>query len=483
MILLAISVICAVCAVLATVLCLSSRQECLSLRYELDRLNDERNIVIDFLHRIAEDVGNGASRQEMFNAIVRATATACGAMGACVYERLPDGKFKSAATEGLFPPLTRKIPAQEKNQTRSKFLEEAMEGEIVEPNEGIVGEVVRDNRGTLIKDAIKDPRVIEHADSALKIRSLMVVPVSFRETHYGALAVANPINGKSFSQTDFSLALSLGEQAGVALHNLDAVSALIMKNKMDFDLRLASSVQRYLLPSHMPKSDKLEFAVKYFPQQLIGGDFYDFFKLSNGKFALVIGDVSGKGVSAAILMALCQTKLRYIAYTNKSPAETLKILNSEMLSAMRADMFITMVYAIIDTVESKITFARAGHELPMLYKAKNPDAPAELIKGEGMAVGMVEPELFNESISDTTVPFLRGDVFALYTDGMTETLNAGGEEFGGRRLAQTLSALSSRNAQEIADGLIKSVERFKGDTSTPYSDDLTLLIVKNCNNI
>lgn len=147
----------------------------------------------------------------------------------------------------------------------------------------------------------------------------MVVPLIFRGQLSGVLAVANPISGRAFTDTEFSLAKSLGEQCALALQNAEAVSALLMRNKLEFDLRLASSIQRYLLPENLPQTDSLEFAVKYLPQQLIGGDFYDFFKLPHGKIGVVIGDVSGKGIPAAILMALCQTKLRYIAMSLANP--------------------------------------------------------------------------------------------------------------------------------------------------------------------
>ena len=188
---------------------------------------------------------------------------------------------------------------------RAKYIEDALMAETIEPNEGILGEVAASGRSVLIKDALKDPRIIKHDDESLKIRSFMVVPLIFRGQLSGVLAVANPISGRAFTDTEFSLAKSLGEQCALALQNAEAVSALLMRNKLEFDLRLASSIQRYLLPENLPQTDSLEFAVKYLPQQLIGGDFYDFFKLPHGKIGVVIGDVSGKGIPAAILMALC----------------------------------------------------------------------------------------------------------------------------------------------------------------------------------
>lgn len=443
---------------------------------ELDRLREERQVIIDFLHRSADDIGSGSNREKIYKRTVRATALSCGAMSACVYEKTADGKLVAKACEGLFPPQTKKIGRRKNGELRAKYIEDALMAETIEPNEGILGEVAASGRGVLIKDALKDPRIIKHDDESLKIRSFMVVPLIFRGQLSGVLAVANPISGRAFTDTEFSLAKSLGEQCALALQNAEAVSALLMRNKLEFDLRLASSIQRYLLPENLPQTESLEFAVKYLPQQLIGGDFYDFFKLPHGKIGVVIGDVSGKGIPAAILMALCQTKLRYIAMSGKSPAQTLCLLNSEMVHAMRSDMFITIIYLVIDPKSGEARFARAGHEPPLLARTDSDEA-AQPLKSSGMALGMVSEELFDEVMEDASFKMNSGDVLVLYTDGLTEAANPEGGEFTAKKLAQTISTLCSRNANDLNDEIIKSVEAFMGP-GNKYGDDLTLLTVK-----
>lgn len=443
---------------------------------ELDRLREERQVIIDFLHRSADDIGSGANREKIYKRTVRATALSCGAMSACVYEKTADGKLVAKACEGLFPPQTKKIGRRKNGELRAKYIEDALIAETIEPNEGILGEVAASGRGVLIKDALKDPRIIKHDDESLKIRSFMAVPLIFRGQLSGVLAVANPISGRAFTDTEFSLAKSLGEQCALALQNAEAVSALLMRNKLEFDLRLASSIQRYLLPENLPQTESLEFAVKYLPQQLIGGDFYDFFKLPHGKIGVVIGDVSGKGIPAAILMALCQTKLRYIAMSGKSLAQTLCLLNSEMVHAMRSDMFITIIYLVIDPKSGEARFARAGHEPPLLARADSDEA-AQPLKSSGMALGMVSEELFDEVMEDASFKMNSGDVLVLYTDGLTEAANPEGGEFTAKKLAQTISTLCSRNANDLNDEIIKSVEAFMGP-GNKYGDDLTLLTVK-----
>jgi len=477
MIYVVVSILCLALTGVIFMLYCRARYQLVILRDDLDRVAEEKNIIIEFLHKTAEEIGADADRNKLYRHIVRATALSCGAMSACVYEKLENGTLKAVAVEGLFPPQTVKISKQKNTQLRSEFLENSLNDEIVEPNEGLIGEVSSGLKGVLIKDAAKDPRIIKHEDESFKVRSIMFVPMVFAGQLHGVLAVANPISGKSFTETDFSLAKSLGEQAGLAIHNSEAVSALIVKSKLEFDLKLASSVQRYLLPAQLPTSSQIECAVKYRPQKLIGGDFYDFFKLDNDKLGVVIGDVSGKGVSAAILMTLCQTTLRYLAPNFTSPSDALKALNSEMVRAMRSDMFITMIYAVIDTRSSTITLARAGHEQPLLCRQTSEfEAVTQKIKSAGMAVGMVSEELFNEAIEDKCVPFEKGDIFVLYTDGITEATDKNGNEFSTAKLAQTVSTLFTRTAQDMNREIIKSVERFT--RKADYHDDLTLLTIK-----
>ena len=162
--------------------------------------------------------------------------------------------------------------------------------------------------------------------------------------------------------------------------------------------------------------------------------------------------------------------------SGKSPAQTLCLLNSEMVHAMRSDMFITIIYLVIDPESGEAKFARAGHEPPLLARADSDEA-AQPLKSSGMALGMVSEELFDEVMEDASFKMNSGDVLVLYTDGLTEAANPEGGEFTAKKLAQTISTLRSRNANDLNDEIIKSVESFMGP-GNKYGDDLTLLTVK-----
>src|SRR5690606_34479414 len=197
------------------------------------------------------------------------------------------------------------------------------------------------------------------------------------------------------------------------------------KKKLDLDLSLASNVQQMLLPKEYPAIPKLEIDAVYIPAQKVGGDLYDFIPLSGNRLAVAIADVSGKGIPASLLMTICRCNLRHYSALHDSPARVLMELNRSMAPDMRKDMFITLVYAIIDMDKDEIVFARAGHELPLLSR-RDPEksiVATEMLQSEGIAVGLVESDLFDSVIEDKQVPFEQGNVLVFYTDGVTEATN------------------------------------------------------------
>ncbi len=247
---------------------------------------------------------------------------------------------------------------------------------------------------------------------------------------------------------------------------------------MDLDLSIASGIQQMLLPSHAATFPGLDLDARYTPAQKVSGDLYDLIPLSGTRLGVVVADVSGKGVPASLLMAICRTHLRQLAPRYESPAKALVELNRVLETDIRAGLYITMLYAIVDSARATVTFARAGHELALFARRDRASgiSRTEFIGGEGMAVGMVPDELFSSVITDRTEPFEPGDVMVLYTDGITEAANEDEKEYSGTRLADTVRALHARSAREIGDGILDSVQRFTGET--PQRDDLTLVTVK-----
>lgn len=443
------------------------------------QLAHERQLVVDFMHHMVEALGEDATRTELPQRIVHAAILCSGALSACLFARRPDGQMQSVAVEGLFPPH-RPLPTaiREKLATRARFIEQVLKTETFPDNEGVVGQVLRTGQGQLIADAEADPLIVRHDDPALKVRSVIAVPLKFRDRLFGVLAVANSADGEPFTQNDFSLMQSLAEQAALAMHNAELLNYQLEKKQLDLDLSLASSIQQMLLPHDLPNFAGLDVDGRYLAAQKISGDFYDLFPLSPTRLGVAVADVSGKGIPASLLMAICRTNLRQIAPRHESPASTLSDLNRVLAGDMHQGTFITLLYAVIDTSRNEVTFARAGHELPLISRrlARTGVAMADFIGSEGMPLGLVPDEVFRAVIGDRTEPFHPGDVLVLYTDGLTEAPNDEEKEFAGSRLADAVRSLHALSAKEINDGILDSVRRFTGGPA--QRDDLTLVTVR-----
>jgi sigma-B regulation protein RsbU (phosphoserine phosphatase) len=344
--------------------------------------------------------------------------------------------------------------------------------------EGIAGRVAETGRGEFIPDASRDPRIVRHEDPNLVVRSVIAVPMTFQERFFGVLVVANPIDNRLFTESDFTLMQSLAEQAALALNNLESLSLQIERKQLDLDLSIASGIQQMLLPAQSTVFAGLDLDARYAPAQRVGGDLFDIIPLAPTRLGVAVADVSGKGIAASLYMAVCRTNLRQIAPRHLSPALVLASLNRAMAADIQGDLYVTMVYAVIDTDSNTVTFARGGHELPLFARRDRATGAylTHLVRSEGMPLGMVPDDLFASAIEDRMEPFDPGDTMVLYTDGVTEAPNAEEKEFSSARLADVVRALHTRPAREINDGILESIRRFSGETV--QRDDLTLLTVR-----
>jgi sigma-B regulation protein RsbU (phosphoserine phosphatase) len=456
-----------------------AQREAARIEEEKHSLLEERQIVLHFMHDMVDAVGDRLTRDELFQRIVHASIQSTGALSACIFEKGADNLMRGVAVEGLFPPHRPISDAQKhKIGTRAKFIEQVLRSESFPVGEGIVGRVAATGRGELIKDAPSDPRIVKHDDPALVVRSVIAAPIMVRRRLIGVLCVCNAADGLPFNETDYSLVEALAEQAGLAVHNTDFINLQVEKQRLDVDLALASEVQQMLLPRVMPDLAGLDLAARYLAAQKVTGDLYDVFPLGASKLGVTVADVSGKGLSASLLMAICRTLLRQIAPRHASPARVLSELNRAIAGDIRGGMYVTMTYAVIDTQQDEVVFARAGHELPLFSRRDTVKGGyrTEFVASEGMPIGLVDPALFDQTIADKTVPFARDDIFVLYTDGLTEAPNNEEKEFGSARLSDAVRSAGGGSARDLNDTVLAAVQRFTG--ATELRDDFTLLIAK-----
>jgi len=454
-----------------------ARRRAVRAEEEKTSLLEERQIVLDYMHTMVDAVGERLSRDELFQRIVHASILSTGALSACIFEKGADDMMRGVAAEGLFPPH-RPIPDTQRMEmgSRAKFIAQVLRSESFPVGEGIVGRVAATGRGELVTNAPSDARIVRHDDPALVVRSVIAAPIMVREKLIGVLCVCNAADGLPFTETDYSLVETLAEQAGLAVHNADFVALEVEKQRIDLDLTLASDVQQMLLPREMPLVPGLEIDARYMAAQKVGGDFYDVIPLGGGQLGVAVADVSGKGISASLLMAICRTQLRAIAPQHTSPAAVLAALNRALSADVRAGMYVTMTYAVIDAARSRFVFARAGHELPLVGWKRGGEFVQEFVGAEGMPLGLVDAEIFEAVIADREVAFPRDSMLVLFTDGLTEAPNEDGREFGGARLTDVLRAARDLPSAEINTAIMKAVSSFsRGEPR----DDFTLLTIKH----
>lgn len=246
------------------------------------------------------------------------------------------------------------------------------------------------------------------------------------------------------------------------------------RERLQQELRIARDVQMSLLPKSTPVIPGLDIAARCVPAQEVGGDYYDFVPLNGGRLGVVIGDVSGKGTEGAFYMTLTKGFLKAVVRASESPALVLTQANALFCENVDRGNFISMVYATLEARGSAVTFARAGHNPVILYRARS--ASAEFFQPKGIALGLEPGEVFAKTIEEVSLPLEPGDVLVLYTDGFGEAMNPKGEQYGEERLQTSIVRLSGRPAGEILEGILSDVRSFVGRAN--QHDDMTMVIVR-----
>ena len=238
------------------------------------------------------------------------------------------------------------------------------------------------------------------------------------------------------------------------------------------ELGLASSIQQSMLPQEFPAVPGLELYARMLPARNVGGDFFDFFFLKDGRLGVVIGDVSGKGVSAAIFMAICRSLLRSIAAQGLLPGEAVQETNRLICEDNRTDLFVTLFYGILNLDSGRFDFASAGHNPPYHFSHFGDVAMLPTAEATGTVAGVIADSRY----ATASVYLQPGDGLLLYTDGVTEARAQTGQMYGERGLESFLRRAYAGSVKEVINGLVDDVEAFAHDT--PQSDDLTVLALR-----
>lgn len=249
-----------------------------------------------------------------------------------------------------------------------------------------------------------------------------------------------------------------------------AQEQIIEKEKLEKELEISTKIQLSILPENLPSCPGLDFGVLMIPARYVGGDFYTFFKMSRNRLGIVVGDVSDKGVPAALFMALSYSLIRVEAMRSDSPVQTVRNVNKHLLQMNSENMFVTLVYGILDCISGDFHFARAAHPSPILLDVEGKVMEVPVSPGQPLG-------LFDDlPIDEQHINIPPGGTLLLYSDGVNETANLNGVEFGTEPIGLSICEDRQKSAQEICEQLWRKVQAW-GD-GIPQQDDFTTVVIK-----
>lgn len=340
--------------------------------------------------------------------------------------------------------------------------------------EGIAGWVASQGKPQIVSDVAADPRFSSKMDSStgFQTRSILAAPLKVKDRVIGVAEVINRIDGKAFDNDDLDLFSTFCRQVAMAIENARMHHLKMEQQRIQQELESAKIIQESFMPTAFPNRGDRQFSIsaKSLPAAMVGGDLYDFIEFDENTLGIAVGDVTGKGVPAALYMARLVSDFRLYTQIAKKPSAVLNSLNKQLVERSRRGMFVTLQYGILDAKKGTFTYSNAGH-IPFI-KIDSKKNRTELLQGAktiplGIASGI--------RMSETSVQLNKGDFIVLITDGIIEAKNSRDEAYS---LDRTLKLLSNpeETTEEIIDMLIADVKRFCGDTA--QHDDLTVLALQ-----
>ncbi len=405
------------------------------------------------LLQVAEAIGRLQPIEQTLEQVARLAPAVTGVDRCAVLLRNADGSFQVRTVYALRAGLA-----------------EAYRDRIIRPGDlPLLDDACRLGQPLVVDDTCHTSRVPEAWLSQFGSCTLLVVPLLVADEVIGALVADDVETPRMFSERRVRILSGIASQAAIAIENARLQLQEAERARLARELELAHDIQQSLLPQTAPQLPGYEIAFRWRAAREVGGDFCDFVTLSDGRLGLMIADVSGKGIPAALYMMFARTLLRAVALSGREPAAMLMRTNELVVADSTSDYFITVYYSLLDPERHRLICASAGHNLAFHVSAHNGVRP---LTTAGIPLGVVSPA----EIEQIELTLAAGDVVLFYTDGVSDALNAANEEFGHERLAELLQAHRDASAEAIADAIVAAVRDFAGDVA--QYDDFTLIVLK-----
>lgn len=403
---------------------------------------------LSILNDLARAIGASLNSQEIMRTIIHRSIHAIN------------------AEQGVITMVDRKAGAPMKTLIRSKAGSGG--GSEFHFNETLLGWIYLNKRPLMIND----PRGDERFRGFLwddSIRSLLSVPLVIKSALAGVLTVYNKQGIEGFTEEDQRLLAIIASQSAQVIENARLYEAEHAFHRMKEEVRLAAEIQLALLPKDIPVLLEYDLAGKTVPARMVGGDYFDFIPIDGKRIAICLGDVSGKGLAAALLMSNVQATIRGQTLVSASPGVCMRRSNTLLFESTSSESFVTLFYGILDTEHHTLRYSNAGHDTP-LFLGKG--EKLERLETGGVVLSVFQDYQYEEGATS----FSPNDVLVVYSDGITEAHNPYMEMFGEGRLLSVINDKRDGPASGIIGGIIDAVRSFTG--SSRQDDDITLLVVK-----
>jgi sigma-B regulation protein RsbU (phosphoserine phosphatase) len=452
------------------------KRELSSKNAELSAFEGEEHRMFAFLHDLGAAIDSNTTMTGLSRLIVDGVDRVVAARGGALY-LLDDSRtrLQPKYLSAQCPPL---IPVPEEIRQRAQKDSRALESHLrlapIPADEGMLGAILSSGEAQFVPEVKTHPAFRDGSLYYGPDTMALVAPLRHGGKDLGILVVTRIREDGAFTANDFAVFRSVAEQSAFAIGSALVHREASEKRQIEGELRNAREVQRVLLPQGDPVVPGYRVSGTNQPARIISGDYYDHLDLGGGRHGVVIADVSGKGVAAGLLMAMCRSVLRSLAAVHENPADALALVNRQLFPDIREDMFISLFYAVIEGDGGTMKLVRAGHDPALLYRAA--EKSVTLLKPPGLALGIDEGDVFERVTKVHEVKLEPGDCLLFHTDGVKEAVDAAGEEFGMDRLREAFRDGAGRGAEASIRAVERELSRFAA--GAPQMDDVTLVAIE-----
>ncbi|BDS05185.1 hypothetical protein NT6N_02250 [Oceaniferula spumae] len=445
---------------------------------EKDAILSEELRMFDFLHHLGEVIGKDITPRQLYKEIVEGFSKVLNANGGALYLLSEDQKNLIPQYISIECPPLVGIPVEIRSRAQKdpRALDSHVRLAKVGADEGVLGAAISAGECLLIPNVRDHESFRDAFVSYDEDITALLAPLPYGGRDIGVVAIVRRHDSDQgqFSANDFEVFRSASEQSAFAMGNAMIHRELVEKRKLDDEIRTASEVQNVLLPSEEPMIPGYRVSGRNTPARMISGDYFDYIPLDDNNTGIVIADVTGKGVPAGLLMAMCRSVLRLTAKEAKSPSDALAQVNRNLFPDVREDMFVSLAYVVLEHGTGDLCLSRAGHDAPLVYRSST--GTIESIKPPGLAIGIDEGEVFERVTKDLKIQMEPGDCMLLYTDGVCEAVDAQEDEFGKQRLIDVFLKSAPLGAEAVVEAVQQAVVSFADEE--PQMDDITMIAIE-----